>query len=51
MLIEPVACALWAWWLHGERPGSWALAGGALIVGSTAARAAWGSLASRPAPA
>jgi drug/metabolite transporter (DMT)-like permease len=51
MLIEPVASALWAWWLHGERPGSWALAGGALIVGSTAARAAWGSLASRPAPA
>jgi drug/metabolite transporter (DMT)-like permease len=51
MLIEPVASALWAWWLHGERPGSWALAGGALIVGSTAARAAWGSLASRPTPA
>ena len=45
MLLEPVASVLWAWWLHGEKPGPWALAGGALIVGSTAGRAAWGSLA------
>ncbi|HVR28200.1 MAG TPA: DMT family transporter [Thermoanaerobaculia bacterium] len=43
MLLEPVASAVWAWWLHGERPGPWALAGGALILGSTAWRAAWGS--------
>jgi drug/metabolite transporter (DMT)-like permease len=45
MLIEPVASALWAWRFHGERPGPWALTGGALIVGSTAARAWWGSRA------
>ena len=43
MLLEPVASALWAWWLHGETLGRWALAGGALIVGSTAWRAAVGS--------
>ena len=40
MLLEPVASSLLAWWLHGEQPGPWALAGGALIVGSTAWRAA-----------
>jgi drug/metabolite transporter (DMT)-like permease len=49
MLIEPVASALLAWWLHGERPGPWALAGGVLIVTSTAGRAAWGSRALPPA--
>jgi drug/metabolite transporter, DME family len=43
MLVEPVASALLAWWLHGERPGPWALGGGALIVGSTAWRAVVGS--------
>ncbi len=45
MLLEPVASGLLAWWLHGERPGPWALGGGALIVGSTAWRALSGSLA------
>jgi drug/metabolite transporter (DMT)-like permease len=47
MLLEPVASALLAWWLHGERPGPFALGGGALIVGSTAWRAITGSLAAR----
>ena len=47
MLLEPVASSLLAWWLHGERPGPWALGGGALIVGSTAWRAVIGSLAAR----
>jgi drug/metabolite transporter (DMT)-like permease len=37
LLVEPVLNPLWAWWLHGERPGGWALAGGALILGATAA--------------
>ncbi len=36
LLIEPVLNPLWAWWLHGERPGGWALAGGALILTATA---------------
>jgi drug/metabolite transporter (DMT)-like permease len=47
MLIEPVASALLAWWIHGERPGPWAIAGGALILGSTAWRAITGSLGAR----
>jgi drug/metabolite transporter (DMT)-like permease len=47
MLIEPVASSLLAWWLHGERPGPFALGGGVLIVGSTAWRAISGSRAAR----
>lgn len=35
LLLEPVLSPLWAWLVHGERPGSWALAGGALILGVT----------------
>jgi drug/metabolite transporter (DMT)-like permease len=38
MLIEPVLNPVWAWLLHGETPGPWSLAGGLLIVGTTAAR-------------
>ena len=46
MLVEPVASALLAWWIHGERPGPWAIGGGALILGSTAWRAIIGTLSS-----
>ncbi|MFQ5349469.1 MAG: DMT family transporter [Thermoanaerobaculia bacterium] len=35
LLVEPVINPVWAWWLHGERPAGWALAGGALILGAT----------------
>jgi drug/metabolite transporter (DMT)-like permease len=38
MFVEPVLSPLWAWLLHGERPGPWALAGGAVILGATALR-------------
>lgn len=38
LLVEPAVNPLWAWLLHGESPGAWALAGGALILGATAAR-------------
>lgn len=34
LMLEPVLNPLWAWLLHGERPGSWALLGGALILGA-----------------
>ncbi len=37
LLVEPVLNPVWAWWLHGERPSGWAMAGGALILGATAA--------------
>lgn len=40
LLLEPVLSALFAWALHGERPGPFALAGAALILGATVAHAA-----------
>ncbi|MEZ5398491.1 MAG: DMT family transporter [Bryobacteraceae bacterium] len=46
ILAEPTFSPIWAWMLHGEKPGRLALAGGALILGSTVARVA---LASRKA--
>ena len=35
LLIEPVLNPVWAWLFQGERPGAWAVLGGAIIVGST----------------
>ena len=39
LLAEPVLNPIWAWLAHGERPGAWPLAGGALIVAATTVRA------------
>jgi DME family drug/metabolite transporter len=39
LLIEPALNPLWAWIFQGERPGPWALAGGALILGTTTVKA------------
>lgn len=36
VLLEPVLSPLWAWLIHGERPSSLALVGGAIIVVATA---------------
>jgi drug/metabolite transporter (DMT)-like permease len=36
LLLEPVLNPIWAWLVHGERPGGWALAGGVLIILATA---------------
>ena len=41
LLIEPVLNPVWAWIFQGERPGAWALAGGAMILGATTVRAMW----------
>ncbi|MGE5803298.1 MAG: DMT family transporter [Gemmatimonadota bacterium] len=38
LLIEPVLNPIWAWLVHGEKPGPATLAGGALILGATAGR-------------
>ena len=38
MLIEPVLNPVWAWLVHGERPGPPALVGGGLILGATVVR-------------
>jgi drug/metabolite transporter (DMT)-like permease len=35
LLIEPVLNPVWAWIFQGERPGPWALLGGAIILGAT----------------
>ncbi|HEX6107555.1 MAG TPA: DMT family transporter [Gemmatimonadales bacterium] len=39
LLIEPVFNPVWAWLAQGERPGPWALVGGAVILGATALNA------------
>jgi len=36
ILIEPVLNPIWAWWMHGERPGPLTMTGGALILLVTA---------------
>ncbi|MGD9765328.1 MAG: DMT family transporter [Candidatus Binatia bacterium] len=36
MLIEPILNPIWAWMIHGERPGWPALVGGAVIIAATA---------------
>jgi drug/metabolite transporter, DME family len=38
LFVEPVLSPIWAWLFHGEKPGSWALAGGAVILATTAVR-------------
>ncbi len=39
LLIEPALNPVWAWVFQGERPGAWALAGGAMILGATTVKA------------
>jgi drug/metabolite transporter (DMT)-like permease len=41
LLLEPVLNPLWAWMFHGERPGTWTIAGGALILLATVSRTGW----------
>jgi drug/metabolite transporter, DME family len=38
LLLEPVLNPVWAWVVHGETPGPWALLGGAIILGATTYR-------------
>jgi len=35
LLLEPVLNPLWAWLVHGERPGAWSIAGAAVILLAT----------------
>jgi DME family drug/metabolite transporter len=41
LLIEPVFNPVWTWIVHGERSGTLALIGGALIIGAALAGTAW----------
>lgn len=36
LLVEPVFNPLWAYFVHGEQPGAWTLAGGGVILVATA---------------
>jgi drug/metabolite transporter (DMT)-like permease len=47
VLLEPVLNPVWTFLLTGERPGPWAVAGGAIILAATAWRTAQPLLASR----
>jgi len=35
LLLEPVLNPVWAWIVHGERPGPWSLVGGAILLVAT----------------
>ena len=48
LLLEPVLNPIWAWLVHGEFPGRWALAGAAIILAATIVRTWWDT---RGAPA
>jgi DME family drug/metabolite transporter len=37
LMAEPAMNPVWTWLVHGERPGAWALAGGAVILLATLA--------------
>ena len=37
LLLEPVMNPVWAWLVHHEKPGPWALAGGAIILSAALA--------------
>lgn len=50
LLVEPALSPLWAWIVHGEAAGPVGLAGGALILGATAAKV-WLDWRRAPAPA
>ena len=49
LMFEPVLTPLWACAVHGERPGAWALAGGAVILAAMVWRTAHDAARARPA--
>jgi drug/metabolite transporter (DMT)-like permease len=49
LLVEPVFNPVWSWLLHNERPGSAALAGGAMIMGATLLGTWWQNRRASPA--
>ena len=51
LLIEPVLNPVWAWLVHGERPGPWALVGGVVILAATTLKGWLDARAPRPVPA
>ncbi len=49
LLLEPALNPVWSWLVHGETPGAWSIAGGALILGATVLRTAVDARAERRA--
>lgn len=39
LMAEPALSPLWAWWVHGERPAPFAIAGGLVLIGALVGRA------------
>ena len=39
LLVEPALNPVWTWLVHGENPGGWPIAGGALVLAATAVKA------------
>lgn len=48
LLAEPMLNPVWAWAVHGERPGPWAISGGGLILAATLVRTVARRPPSRP---
>jgi len=48
LLLEPALNPVWAWLVHGEAPGAWAVLGGVLIVGATVVKTWWDGRAQAP---
>jgi drug/metabolite transporter (DMT)-like permease len=51
LMVEPALNPLWSWLMHGETPGGWSIAGGALILGATLIKGAVDSRGVTSAPA
>jgi DME family drug/metabolite transporter len=51
LMVEPALNPLWSWLMHGEAPGGWSIAGGALILGATLLKGAVDSRGATSAPA
>jgi drug/metabolite transporter (DMT)-like permease len=51
LLLEPALNPIWAWLIHGERPGRYSILGGALILTATLLKTWYDSRASARTPA
>ena len=51
LLLEPVLSSVWAWLIHGERPGPWSLAGCATILAASVLAILWPARLPAPDPA
>jgi len=49
LLVEPAFNPIWAWLVHDERPGPWALVGGLVIIAATTGKAIYDSRGRRNA--